>query len=443
MNRVRSREKGRVLIIAPFWRRSQHVGRKRVERFLRWLHRDGRETVLVAAGEKDGLESSEWGTEILIRDPLRLHQDRRERETPPWMKKEYPGWVRFVAGLVFNPDPGILWARRVAASIPVREEARRSEWILASSPPESAHLAARVLSTEAGCRLWVDMRDGWLDEPLKTGLQQQGIRRWREGRLERQVLESADRVTVTSPRWREFLSGRYPRLEERISVLPNCYPPGSGRPADFSPEDGRLVLVHAGQFTGSKFNNRPGLLLAPVLEAANDELAEKLTVVLRGRFTRADLREIRFWQNQYAQRGAVLDLQPPVPPSQLESLLRNARGLLLLSATRASILAKLFDYLPVRRPILALTPEGSSVWEIGSAVPQMFPVPLNGSGDTLREVRKFFKACLSDEIESVVPEEFMESHQEKIFHEILSATPSFAGSPEMDSSSRTGAVPWN
>jgi len=420
---VRSTARKSALLLAPFWSRPQHVGRQRVERFLRWLQNAGWSIVLVRAGDRDVVESAPWGLEISIRDPLGLHREVSQGGTPSCLKKEYPVWIRYAAYLIFNPDPGIVWARRVIGNPHIQEAARQAEWILASSPPESAHVAARFLAEQSGARLLVDMRDGWLDEPLKDSLNRSSVRRWREGRLERRVLESADRITVTSSLWRELLSERYPRWAEKVSVLPNCYPPEGQKSAEGFPASGRIVLLHAGQFTGSKFNNRPELLLAPIIESAGSELGAKLSVNLRGRFTRKDLKEIKFWQKRYRQWGADLAIYPPVSPQELAPLLRKASGLLLLSATRASIVAKLFDYLPSRRPILAVTPEGSSIWKIAASVPQMFSVNPDQPEAMQKKVREFLDACQSKEIDSAVPEEFTEQFQEKIFLELLSTSP--------------------
>ena len=160
----------------------------------------------------------------VVRDPLGLHgdppEDAKNRQTP----REYNALVRLAALLAFNPDPAILWSRAMARHPEVLKYGAGARFVLSSSPPESAHVGTALLARRLRAELVVDMRDGWLDEPLKEVLERSALQRWREGRLEKRVLERADRIFVTSETWKTMLAARLPFTRHKTTVLTNCYP---------------------------------------------------------------------------------------------------------------------------------------------------------------------------------------------------------------------------
>jgi hypothetical protein len=262
------------------------------------------------------------------------------------------------------------------------------------------------------------MRDGWLDEPLKSDLETSGLQRWREGRLEQRVLEQARCIFVTSEAWKTMLTERLPLLRDKTTVLTNCYPL-EPFPVQTSTRDGhRLTFLYAGQFTRSKYNNRPRLLLAPLAEGLPDGQG-RVEIVFQGFLSHDDINEINAWQDRFAAKGIDLIARPPVPRSELLQQIGSVDGLLLLSATRASILAKIFEYLPSRKPILAFCRKGSSVWQLAEDVPQMLAADLEDQAQAMRTAGEFFTVCKSGGGGSDVPEKFSEAHNAKIFLEKL------------------------
>lgn len=407
----------KVVIIAPFWRRPNHLSAVRVERFIRWLGDAGWQVVLVRAGGIDAVTAHPWGVEVAVRDPLGLHPETLSAAAAQGAK-EYSPLVALTAALVFNPDPGILWARRAACHPLVLEHGRGADFVLSSSPPESAHLCAAALATRLGAGLLVDMRDGWLDEPLKPLLRSSRLQRWREGRLEMRVVEQARQIFVTSKGWQTLLEQRLPQAKGKVTVLTNCYPLPRGEESIPAGQSEVVELLHAGQFTGSKYNNRPGLLLAPLF-AGVKQAAAACRVVLQGRLNSSDLEEISEWQQKFAAMGVDVLTREPEGRLDLFKRMATTSGLLLLSATHASILAKLFEYLPTKRPILAVTLRGSAIWEIATCVPQIFAVDMYDLEGSLPAVLAFLKACTEDNYEATVPAEFSEGHNATIFIDSL------------------------
>ncbi len=401
----------KIVIFAPFWKSPNHLSAVRVGRFIRWLGSAGWQVVLVRAGGVDAVISTPWGVEVAIRDPLGLHPE--DPGTAAQRVKEYPSIITTAAFTIFTPDPGIVWARRAAKHPLVLQEGRGAGVVLSSNPPESAHLGASILASRFGAALYVDMRDGWLDEPLKPLLRDSPLQRWREARLERKVLSQARRIFVTSTGWETLLGARLPWCKDKITVLTNCYPEPLP-PELVSRRYSSEVLFHAGQFTESKFNNRPSLLLKNLHPGLKKRLLSR-KIILQGRLNQTDLSEIFSYKDTLSACDTDIEILPSADRTDVWKRMASAGGLLLLSATHASLLAKLFEYLPTRRPILAVTQRGSAIWDLSQRIPQMFAVDLDAPEGAVDIVTFFLDACEDDGHRSIVPGEFSEEYNKKVF----------------------------
>lgn len=396
------------------------MGNYRVDRFVRWLSGEGFYIVMVRAGFATGQHTTPWGIELTIRDSLRLYRDITLEGTLGKIRK--PNRLRrWLAYFIFNPDPGILWAKTAASSSIVSELAVGATFILSSSPPESAHIGAAALAKKVKAKLIIDMRDGWLDEPLKQLLHDSRFRRWSESKREKTILQQADQIFVTSPVWRSLLGKRLSFTQDKTVVLTNGYPPEGL----FNSEQTRkrtanepLRLVHAGRFTGSSLSRKVNYLLEPLLLDLGDTGTHGV-VTLIGRLKAADLKEIRRWQPQFKSKGWTIEVKDAVPRDEMMDLLQQADGLLLLSASQAAIPSKLFEYLSLGKPILTVTPQSSAVWKIGESLEQLFLMDYKKADELV--ARAFISASAMSENSYDIPSQFAEEVLLKIFIENVTA----------------------
>jgi hypothetical protein len=415
----------KAVIVAPFWTQPGHVGNHRIERFVRWLSEEDFQIILLRAGFKDGEIEKPWGIELTVRDPLGQYDGTRESESerltpvkPKRLRKSLAYWL-------FNPDPTVVWAWIAARHPSIGRHIAGSNVILSSNPPESAHVAAWWLSKRFGIPHIVDMRDGWLDEPLRPMLVNSRLRRWREIPLERRILTHARSICVTSEGWKRLLTARYPQLAEQTTVHTNGYPPfltgeatTTRRPA---PNPKQLTLIHAGRFLGSSPRRTPSLLLAPLaqgLAAVGSHCAGQ--VILIGKMEEGDSKEIERWRGIFDGLGWDIVLIPPVERSALHRLLCDASGLLLLSEKQACIPCKIFEYIPVGRPIFVVTPLGSAAWSLVHDSSQCFLMDTKEL-DPASVVSKYLAACLNPPPEYDVPHQFTDSFMRNAFLSMLSA----------------------
>lgn len=402
------------LIVAPFWRQQGHVGVYRVDRFVRWLASAGVKVHVVCGGDADGLRETPWGSEITVRDRLGLYRSAApsaSRSSPAPTPRRPNLLRRRIAHSIFVPDPSIGWALRAARHELVRCHDGKVSWVISTSPPESSHLAAYIISRRSGARLAVDMRDGWLDEPLREVLLRPGVRRSLEARLERRILTHASSIFVTSQIWWELLAERIDGVSQKTTTLTNGYPSALLDRPPVAPRAtmGELLLLHAGRFSGSHQLRSVATLLRALHAAFGADPAVRGTVSLLGQLETDDLASAAEWQERLGEVGWQLRVEPPLPRAALFERYREADGLLLLSASRAAVPSKLFEYIPTRRPILAISPEGSAVRLLAADLPQLFVTSGGVNGLDRAAVASFVRASAQSQVEAAIPAEFGEA----------------------------------
>lgn len=404
----------KAVIFAPFWGHVGHVGNLRVDRFIRWLTEDGYSVVIIRAGSADAERQDYWGTEITVRDSLGLYRDNATSSSDVYTRK--PNKLRrWLAYWLFNPDPTVFWAKAAARNERVLASMQSADFILSSSPPESAHVGAWLLSRRTGVPHIVDMRDGWLDEPLKPLLLNSLFRRWQEGLLEKKILSNAKAIQVSSAVWKDLLCDRYPKFTAKVQVLTNGYPLKNYQSeSSFSKntDEGRL-LIHAGRFSGSDTRRTPNLLLAPLLE--NLQQTSPGVIELIGSLSSDELDIIEPFKSRFNDIGWRIECPGNRPRNELLERLQYADGLLLLSASYAALPSKLFEYIPTRKPIFTVTERDSATWKICEKLPQATLIDVYSQNQSHADTKDAFYS----QTKYAMPKDYSEAFLKLRFKEVL------------------------
>ena len=405
------------IIISSFWGNSKHVGNYRIERFIRWLNKLDYQITLINSGTRNSFQEKKWGSLITVKNPFLPKKKFSENKLN---NKKFLSVIKSIISKlvyfwIFIPDSNILWALLVPYNKIVKKYVdKKADFIISSSPPESDHIAALFLSKKNKTKLIVDLRDGWLDEPLKPLLKKYAVRRIMERIPEYFVYKNATAIFVTSNEWEKILKDRNPSIGKQTRVLTNAYPVNFDFKKDSiskKNEGNSISIFHSGRFRLSSGSRHLSILLDPIILASNNfEFNAKIK--LRGEFNGDDLNELEKMRSKCQPDKIEILKLDYIERDLLLNEIKIMDGLLLLSTSKYALPSKLFEYIPTSKPLLIMCPEGSAVWNLCKTLPQAFLFDYTLSNEFHKEnvgvIYDFLMACKHKNFEVSIPTEFSE-----------------------------------
>jgi glycosyltransferase involved in cell wall biosynthesis len=263
-----------------------------------------------------------------------------------------------VSLLLTFPDSSVGW---VPGAIRAGRRAVRRDGasvLYTSGPPHSVHLAGWALKALTGRPWAADFRDPWARKPWLAAHEREGWRARALARLERRVVRAADRVILNTDRMRDDFARAYPELDgDRFLSIPNGYDPALFEGLARRREAGPMRIIHA----GTLYRKRdPGVLLDAVraLLDAGDLAEDEIELRFLGSVSAEVPFEARIRDLGLEKVVAVL---PSVPHRECLQALYDADVLLIVQPeTETQVPGKLYEYLYVGHPILALTHDGAT-----------------------------------------------------------------------------------
>lgn len=372
------------LFVSPFSASHNHHGYRRLARFSRWLARSGWTCQLLTACSQT---SEEFDCVSVASDPFRLwtceppgpHREPARRNGRP-----VRSW-RSGLGKFCIPDPTMGWALRVMLSPVAHRLASRCDALVSSSPPESPHIATALLAAFYRKPFVMDMRDGWIDEPIRNEIASSLLRRTLESALETWAINRASAVLVTSNEWREALCTRHPALRKQVVVVTNVVPT---QPAPPVPRVGNSARrwVYVGRFSGSHSARHPHALLS-ILEHEATIASSPIDFRFIGQLSVTEQEALDGFRQRVAPYGCSVTATGHTDHAIAQAEICAADVLLLVSASQCAIPAKLFEYLAGGAPILAICRRNSATWNICQGVQRatcVDPDDLASSSDRYR-----------------------------------------------------------
>ncbi|HEV7391669.1 MAG TPA: glycosyltransferase family 4 protein [Burkholderiales bacterium] len=282
-----------------------------------------------------------------------------------WNTKRHFALRGRYAAIMAVPDVWIGWLpfALAAGTRIAREDA--FDVIYSTSPPASAHLIAWRLA-EALKKPWVaDFRDPWIEDPPEpgapAGLVFRKIDRW----LEKKVIERCSHVVTSTAHLRDAIAQRYPlQPQAKLTAIPNGYDEAdfSQLPPIRTSEHANLCIVHAGSINPHFRDPRP--LFRALRIAADAGRVDLGRVRLRFVGAGPDGGSPELAQAvREAGLQANVEFLPRLPYADGLRELARADVLLLLQAsedTRGLVPAKLYEYLRMQKPVMALVLEGET-----------------------------------------------------------------------------------
>jgi len=281
-------------------------------------------------------------------------------------KQRMKGALRSVAGIVLQPDPQVLWlpAARKAGLQLLRDIPHDA--ILATAPSYSNLLLGKMLKRKSKLPLILDYRDEWdLSSKYLENSQRDHVSHFVQQRMQRSILRNADGLIATTQASTAHLLER--AATWGVDLPGTCIYNGFDvddfanlqRSATANAASNKLRIV----YTGTLWNLttvEPLVQAIEALSAQNCPLLSQLELVFVGRKTAEQLELL----NRISKTACQLDLRDYCEHKDALSLMQAADVLCLLlsdvpGADRVAP-AKLFEYLAMRKEILAIMPTGES-----------------------------------------------------------------------------------
>ena len=259
----------------------------------------------------------------------------------------------FIRGNFFIPDARVGWVKPSAAFLKTYLQENNIDTIITTGPPHSLHLIGLKLKKELDINWVADFRDPWTSIHYHASLRLTKKSKNKHKKLEAEVLQTADRVIVTS----EGTKQEFQQLSTTpVTVITNGFDEYLEENIE---SDSEFSISHI----GSLLNDRNPEVLWKVLEklkTEDKEFANDLRLRIAGVVSEEVMESIKahkLFEN--------LEFLGYVSHTEARKLQRAAKLLLIVEMdrreTRAIIPGKLFEYLSARRPIIALGPKGSDM----------------------------------------------------------------------------------
>lgn len=377
----------RVLIISYYWPPNGGAGVYRWLKMSKYLPEFGWQPVVytpenpeVVADDPGLLKDVGATVEVIkrpITEPFSLYkrftgraQNERvqtaflsEKRTGGW-KEDLALWVR---SNFFIPDARVWWVKPSIRYLKDHVKKYPVDAIISTGPPHSMHLIARGLQRATGLPWIADFRDPW------TGIDfygQLALTNWadrKHHRLEREVLTHADRMVTVSWSWAKDLEALGAK---NVEVITNGFD-RADVPKETVAVDDRYSLVHIGSMSATR--DLPGLWKVLATIAEKDPLFRESFVL---RFV-GPVDHSVVESATAAGLGGHIERLGRVSHAVAMHEMQRARVLLLPindTPNSAGILpGKLYEYLSVGRPILAIGPSGGDVARVLGNVHRLLP----------------------------------------------------------------------
>lgn len=259
----------------------------------------------------------------------------------------------FIRGNFFIPDARIGWVKPSVEYLSEYIKINPIDIIITTGPPHSLHLIGKQLKEQFNIPWIADFRDPWTTIGYHKKLKLTTSAAQKHKTLEKEVLNEADRILVTSPSTKKDFKQI---TQQPIDVITNGY---DIEHIEKKPLDKKFTIAHIGSLLSDR---NPRVLWKALAELIknNSDFKQDFELKLAGKVSTQILNTLdEFKLSPYVNNMGYISHQQAITEQ------RTSQVLLLLEIdseeTRAIIPGKLFEYMAAERPILAIGPEKSDV----------------------------------------------------------------------------------
>lgn len=303
-------------------------------------------------------------------------------------------FLLFVRGNFFIPDARKYWVKPSVKYLEAYCKTHNIDTIITTGPPHSVHLIGLQLKEKLNLRWIADFRDPWTSIGYHSKLKLTATAKKKHKLLEKQVLQSADDIIVTSNLTKKEFSTI---TAQPIHTITNGFDDTNIAPV---PLDKKFTISHI----GSLLTGRNPKILWQVLSeliAENHQFKSNFELKLIGVVSDNVLETIY----SYGLKPHVNQLGY-LPHSEAQIQQNSAQVLLLIEIdspeTVAIIPGKLFEYMQSSRPILSFGPSNTAFKNIikTSNTGVVFSYELTEKDALKKQLLQWFKAYQNNELQS-------------------------------------------
>lgn len=361
----------KVLVITYYWPPSGGPGIQRIIKFIRYFPSLGWQPIVltVEKGDYPAIDETlvhKIPPECLVyRTPVWEPYDIYRKLTGKSKSEKIPTYVlnpsqqdslpeklaKWIRAKFFIPDARIGWfpyAIRKGVEIITRENI---DIIYSSSPPHTVQLIAKYLAKKTNVKWVADFRDPWSEAFWVAELQKEGLVKKINIALEKSVLRQANAVTTVTDAIRDMLSHK---VANRYEIIHNGFEQLFNQPV----KSQRFIILFFGYL--NKYQN-----WEPLCQAVA-RLPDAIRTNVELRFIGKVFEDFKSSFQKYQHLNLVF--QDYLPHQELMEFAQQAsilfRPLSTMAYASGAIGAKMFDYLALRKPILAIGEKDSVVGEV-------------------------------------------------------------------------------
>lgn len=366
----------KVLMIAHIFPPIGGSGVQRTLKFVKYIKSFGWEPIIVTAG-KSNYPLNDKSLLCEIPDDTRIIRIDEDMTVNPTIVSEIHSLIEGMISdknlyeaykesslkntqILSMPDPYIFWANKVLKELKKYIDVSEVDLIYTTSGPYSDHIIGYYLKDEYK-KPWVaDFRDEWTNNPYIIP-DKNSLLFKTEYALEEKIVHAADKIINVTPRSTENCRDNFQLLNEKVVTITNGYDEEDFKKIVFSEsKNEKFTVIHNGLLYSIR---TPITFMLALHNLIRSKKIDPDHIRVCFSWTNNDEQWIKY--SNELQLGKIVEFYGYVSHKESLQLASNADLLLLIvgpgEKNNAMYPGKLFEYLRLKKPILALSPENGVV----------------------------------------------------------------------------------
>jgi glycosyltransferase involved in cell wall biosynthesis len=257
---------------------------------------------------------------------------------------------RSIRANLFLPDARVGWVPAMIKQGLKIIENEKPDIIFSTSPPHSLQLGAKKLAKKSGLRWIADFRDPWIEAYWESEIERINLSSQINKKLEMSILKNADVITTVSEGvcdlFRKKMDKQYETIYSGMDSVNND--------AVISQH---FQIIYLGNM--SKYQSPEPILKA--IDILPQTIKSQILLLFVGKV-------YKDYIERFKNQNIKIKTQNFLPRDEMRNIARSASLLLLINPPsfygKGMMTAKIFDYLSLRKPILAVGDKGGSLDEL-------------------------------------------------------------------------------